>query len=45
MAVMRVKEPFNNVKSMTKLPPKGLTVKGTVHSWFKKDFGSGQKVS
>ena len=28
---MRVKEPFNNVKSMTRLPPKGLTVKGIVH--------------
>lgn len=31
MAVMRVKEPFNNVKGMTRLPPKGLTVKGIVH--------------
>ena len=31
MAVMRVKEPFNNVKSMTRLPQKGLTVKGIVH--------------
>ena len=31
MAVMRVKEPFDNVKSMTRLPPKGLTVKGIVH--------------